>query len=301
MAVEEQPDFAVVIATRNRPDQVRRTLEALDAQTRRGFDVTVVDQSDVLDTVLHQRALEDPHLEVVADDGRGVTRARNIGWRRVGSEWVVFLDDDCHPAPDFIDELVQAMARHPEASFISGHVEAGGELPSDDYMPVTPSDIREERVISGRWNLPWKIGFSLCMAVRRDTVEAIGSWDERFGPGRPDFPASDDMDFNYRFLRSGGVAYVTPRLRASHDQWRSPDELGPLFEGYMAAWSGFALKHLRTGDVLGGLWLWSWSLVDIARNLASAAKRRSSLRLRITGHKLRGLVAGTVRGIRTRW
>lgn len=294
-------DFAIVIPTRNRADQVRRTLDALDGQTRGGFHVTVVDQSDATDAQLEARAREDPLFDLVADEGRGVTRARNIGWRKADTEWVVFLDDDCHPDPDFVEELHAAIERHPEASFVSGHVAAGGEMPSDDYLPVTPSDIREERLISGRWNLPWKIGFSLAMAVRRETVEAIGAWDERLGPGRPDFPASDDMDFNYRFLRAGGVAYVTPRLRATHDQWRTPEELGPLYEGYMAAWTGFALKHLRTGDVLGGLWLWAWGPVDIARNLGSAIKRRSALRLRITWHKVRGLAAGTVRGLRARW
>ena len=30
------------------------------------------------------------------------------------------------------------------------------------------------------------------------------------------------MDFNYRFLRSGGTAFVTPRPRVLHDQWREP-------------------------------------------------------------------------------
>lgn len=260
-----------------------------------------MDQSDEPDAALAERAAQDPSLRVINDEGRGVTRARNIGCRSVSTDWVVFLDDDCHLAPEFAEELELAVQRHPEAAVVSGFVGLAGELPSDDYLPVTPSDIREEQLVNGRWNMPWTIGFSVCMAVRRETVWEVGGWDERIGPGRPEFPASEDMDFNYRFLRGGGTAYVTPRLRAFHEQWRSSAELPPLYEQYMIGWSAFALKHLRTGDIRGGLWLWGWSLVDIARNFGSAVKRRSGLRMRITGHKVRGLVTGTIRGARMDW
>jgi len=294
-------DITFVICTRGRSAHLDKTLDSLREQTRGGFPVVVVDQSEAPDRRLERRADADPLLTVIRDTGRGATRARNIGCRAAESEWVVFLDDDCRPQPDWVAQLDQAVERRPEASLISGHVEAGGELPSDDYLPVAWSEVDEENIVSGRWNLPWRIGFSLCQAVRRGVVWEIGGWDELLGPGTADFPSADDMDFNYRFLRGGNVAYVTPRLRAVHEQWRSDAELGPLWEGYMRGWIGFAVKHLRTGDVIGGLWLWSWGLVDTAGNLASALKRRSTLRLRITGHKARGLVVATVRALRTDW
>ena len=294
-------DFSVVICTRNRAEHLARTVDSLREQPGARFPIVVVDQSDSPDASLERRADEDALLTVIPDTGRGATRARNLGCRAVESEWVVFLDDDCRPEPDWATEFDRAVREHPEAALFSGHVTAGGEFPSDDYLPVAWSEVNEERVVKGRWHLPWRIGFSLCQAVRRHVVWDIGGWDERFGPGTSPFPSADDMDFNYRFLRGGHVACVTPRLRAVHEQWRTNEQLGPLWEGYMRAWTGFALKHLRTGDIPGGLWLWSWGLVDIAGNLASAAKRRSSLRLRITGHKIRGLVVGTARGLRTDW
>jgi len=294
-------DLSVVICTRGRAEHVARTLDSLRDQGGRRFPVIVVDQSDVPDASLERRADEDPLLTVIRDAGRGATRARNIGCRAVESEWVVFLDDDCRPEPNWATEFDRAVQECPEASLISGHVAAGGEFPSDDYLPVAWSEVDKARIVKGRWNLPWRIGFSLCQAVRRSVVWEIGGWDELLGPGTPDFPSADDMDFNYRFLRGGNVAYVTPNLRAVHEQWRSDAELGPLWEGYMRGWIGFSVKHLRTGDLLGGLWLWSWGLVDIAGNLASALKRRSPLRFRITGHKIRGLAVATARALRTDW
>ena len=139
------------------------------------------------------------------------------------------------------------------------------------------------------------------MAIRRDRIEVLGGWDERLGAGTRPFPASEDMDFNYRLLRQGDRAFITTAVRASHQQWRSPAELPALFEGYMAGWAGFAMKHLRQGDVRGGLWLWSLSLRDIARSAGGALRRRSALRLRVLVAKVRGLLSGTARGLLMRW
>jgi GT2 family glycosyltransferase len=166
---------------------------------------------------------------------------------------------------------------------------------------LTVFPVETERVRSGRWTRPWDIGFGVCMAIRRSAIDRLGGWDERLGPGVQDFPAADDMDFNYRFLRSGGVALATPAVRSHHRQWRTLEQLGPVYRGYMRAWAGFAMKHLRQGDVVGGTWLWLLGAADPARMLASAVRRRSVLRLRLAGTKLRGVAAGTVLGASRRW
>ena len=139
------------------------------------------------------------------------------------------------------------------------------------------------------------------MAVRRRAIERLGGWDERLGAGVPDFPASEDIDFNYRLLRSGGVALATPRVRMLHRQWRTPDELGPLLRGYMAGHAGFAMKHLRSGDVVGGMWHWLGGLRFLLRALISGLRRRSPTSLRLVLFQAQGLLVGTARGARCRW
>ena len=138
--------------------------------------------------------------------------------------------------------------------------------------------------------------------MRRTTLAQLGGWDERLGVGSVGpFGAAEDMDLHYRLLRAGGRALVTPAVRVWHEQWRPAADLAPLYERYMAGWCGFAMKHLRTGDVAGGLWLLSIGVVDALRMLASAGRRRSRLRLRVALAKLRGLVVGTAAGSRRPW
>jgi GT2 family glycosyltransferase len=139
------------------------------------------------------------------------------------------------------------------------------------------------------------------MAVRRDVAGRLGGWDERLGAGTPEFPAAEDMDFNYRLLRAGEAALVTPRMRAHHDQWRTHDETVRLYEGYARSWAAFAMKHVRTGDRRGGLWLWSIGVRSQTRMWASAVRHRSRLRARVGAAQTRGLLGGTLRGLARAW
>jgi len=258
------------------------------------FDLLVVQQG------------EEPHevagasTRVIVDGGRGLSRARNIALREVDSEWIAFVDDDCVVESGFGRALVGELRSHPEAGWLSGHVSTGGAHNSD--LPVvTTFGVEREAKRSGRWTLPGSIGFGVFFAVRREVAESLGGWDERLGPGVPEFPAADDMDFAYRFLRSGGVAVLSPRVRAVHQQWRTPRELVTLQGGYLRAWSAFAMKHLRSGDVAGGLWLWSWGVIDVLDMAKSALGHRSRLRCRLAAAKARGLLEGTAAGLRRTW
>lgn len=292
--------LSVVICTRNRPEILESTLAALDAQTDADFELVVVDDGDELDAALAARAARDARLRVLRDRCKGLSAARNLGWRSASGEWVAFLDDDCVPEPEWIESLRRAIDAYPDVDFVGGHVSARSTA-GDDYVVVTVHEPRSERVLSGRWTRPWDIGFTISMAAPRRVYESVGGFDERLGPGAPHFPSSEDVDFNYRLLRGGGRALVTPTIRSWHDQWRSPVALAPHFRGYMAGWCGFAMKHVRRGDVAGGLWLWHWGLRDTARMFGSAARRRSPLRFRIAVWKLRGLAYGTWHGARQQW
>ncbi len=292
------PLLSVVIPTRGRGERLIVTLDAFQAQTA-SVPVLVVDQSEREDARLAALARERAWLDVVRDPGRGLSRARNTGWRAARSRWIAFVDDDCRPAPDWAERLIEAIAAHPDVASVSGEVGEGAA--SSDALLVSPFHVEREAVLSGPRVAPWHMGLGVCMTLRRDVIERLGGWDERLGAGTQPFPAAEDMDFNYRFLRSGERAFVTPAVRAIHEQWRRPDQLPQLFDGYMAGWCGFALKQLRGGDVRGGVWLWRLGAQDLMRMAASALRRRSRLRAAVSAGKLRGLVTGTARGLVTRW
>lgn len=292
---------SVVVCTRDRPAQLHRTLDALQRQTLRDFEIVVVDQSERPDAALAQRAGDvPPALRVVRSHELGLSRGWNAGWREARGAWIVRMDDDCIPAPDWMERFAVARAEQPDAALVSGAVLAG-DRPVPPGQAATLLAVDAPELLRGARVRPWRAGVGPCFAIRRSALERLGGLDERLGPGRPAFPSSEDMDLNYRLLRSGESAYVTPALRVVHDQWRAPADLPHLLRGYMTGWTGFALKHARTGDVRGGLWLWRWGVADVTRTLAGAVRRRSFTGVRIASAKAQGLAIGTARGLRERW
>ena len=99
--------LSVAVTTYNRPDALRAVLDGLAAQADRGFEVIVADDGSREDT----RALVEqtvpgfpvPLAHVWQEDlGFRAGAARNRATGRARGEYIVFLDGDCVPRPDFI-------------------------------------------------------------------------------------------------------------------------------------------------------------------------------------------------------
>ncbi len=100
--------IAYVLPTRNRPECLARTLDALGALARHDAEVIVVDNASLppahapaqLANGLPVRVLRRPRNEGAAARNEGVRTAD------AGCEWVVMLDDDSHPVhPGFLRAL----------------------------------------------------------------------------------------------------------------------------------------------------------------------------------------------------
>ena len=282
--------FCVVVVTRDRPAAIMRLLDALDRQSDRGFQTVVVDQSDPSDEALVARLNGAPGLHHLRDAGSGTSRARNLGWRTVGATWVAFLDDDTPPDPDWAAHLREELERHPDVDMVSGPVAAQPE-PDGDLPALGAFDVDQPEILAGRYVRPWRVAGGIS-TVRRATIERLDGWDERLGPGTADFLACEDMDFNYRLTRSGGRVSLTPRVRVSHEQWRTSDEVLKLYATYNRAWGGVVGKHLRTGDPLGATRLAAGRLRGIWRIRASRRLARA---------ELGGFLRGAATGIRRSW
>ena len=93
-------DVSVVIPAVARPERLRALLRALE-----GEDVTVVANGATGE--VHAVLAEFPAVAVVRlDPNRGPAAARNAGWREAASsDYIAFTDDDCLPAPGWLDAL----------------------------------------------------------------------------------------------------------------------------------------------------------------------------------------------------
>ncbi|RFU39353.1 glycosyltransferase, partial [Actinomadura logoneensis] len=112
----------------------------------------------------------DERLRVLRSGGRGPAAARNTGWRAASSEWIVFLDDDVVPDPDWARRL------HDDLAGLPGAV-AGSQGRVTVPLPADRRPTDWERNTAGLETAAW---ITADMAYRRPVLMLVGGFDERF-------------------------------------------------------------------------------------------------------------------------
>ncbi|MDA8369765.1 MAG: HAD-IIIA family hydrolase [Nocardiopsaceae bacterium] len=129
-----------------------------------------------------------PGVRVLRSGGRGPAVARDIGRRAVRAEWVVFLDDDVVPSPEWPGRLIADLADLP--SWIGG---SQGTIHVPPPQGRRPTDA--EHATLALSDAAW---ITADMAYRRSVLEEVGGFDHRFPRAY-----REDTDLALRVLNAG--------------------------------------------------------------------------------------------------
>lgn len=151
-----------------------------------------------------QLAARFPQVRYVAGPARGPAANRNHGARQGHAEWVLFLDDDCFLASDLLQAYARQAASHPQATVLEGAIHAVGPRPNGNHHAP----------LNTRGGCLW----SCNLALRRDLLERVGGFDERFP-----FACMEDVDLRERLRAAGAEVVFSPQARVFHP-WRSISE-----------------------------------------------------------------------------
>ncbi len=124
-----------------RPQPLLLLLQSVQKQTLYPDEILIVDGSTNTETeaVLEQNHFENLNYFSVPPEHRGLTKQRNFGIERVGTEMevVCFLDDDTVLEKDYFEELLKTYTIYPEAMGVGGAIidETKCEFVGDNYQP----------------------------------------------------------------------------------------------------------------------------------------------------------------------
>jgi len=178
---------AVVIATRDRPDDLLRCLRALHAQTRAPLEIVVVD--DGSEPPVDAPALRgNVPVRVLRTDGVGPASARNVGMRATLADVVIFTDDDTIAAPRWVQAALLRLREHPEEVAVEGPVR------SPPYDPLHAYSVTSETA-GHHWTCN--------IAYRREILERVGGFAEAVFA----YAHCEDRDLASRALDFGPIGF----------------------------------------------------------------------------------------------
>lgn len=212
------PRVRVVIVAFASGRTLSRCLMALCDQTVRDFEVVVVDNCspDPCDREIELPDERFSRIHLTAN--LGFAGGCNRGADGAATDWLAMLNPDAYPAPDWLERLLEATCKFPEAvAFGSTQLEACDPLHLDgcgDQMAF--------------FGFPWRGGkgwplsslpatgevFGVCAAAslyRRDIFEALGGFDETL------FCYCEDVDLSWRMRLQGHSIVQVSRAMVRHE------------------------------------------------------------------------------------
>jgi glycosyltransferase involved in cell wall biosynthesis len=223
------PEFSVVVCTRDRPNSLKRCLDALAVIDHSNYEVVVVDNSAGNYNV--SRLAERAGARYVCEPRIGPSRARNSGARVAAGDFVAFIDDDAVPARDWLSRHAAALG-DTSLSATTGRV-----LLSDSDSPAAeafravgafdlgPTPVRVDRTTPTWFELInfYGLGNGANLVFRRKLFTQ--GWGFREWLGHEATVMSEDHYAIFALVRDGHAVAYLPDAVVYHDPPTSLAEL----------------------------------------------------------------------------
>jgi glycosyltransferase involved in cell wall biosynthesis len=196
----------VILPTFNRAPTLERAISSVLAQTYRELKLFIVDDGSTDGTLeVIKPFLNDPRVNYLFQDNRGVSAARNLGIKKSNNEWIAFLDSDDEWLPQKIEKQVSFRMMNPHYRFIH----------SNEIWVRNGLQVNATKKFDKSNNEIFKRSLETCLIspstvmMKRDLCIEHGCFDERF-------VICEDYDLWLKILAGETVGFISDELIKKH-------------------------------------------------------------------------------------
>jgi GT2 family glycosyltransferase len=216
----------VVVPTLTADRRLLECLGSLAAQTRRDFDIIVVDNSG---SGLARRAGVRDGIRVIENGHNlGFGAAINQGLRASGARYLATLNDDAAAHAGWLEAAVGALERRPDAGMCASQVRLYGEHRLDSAGMLLGRDGSSKQRGHGKAPEDFPVEEEVLLpsgsaaVYRREMLNEIGGFDDRF------FLYCEDTDLGLRARWRGWKCLYSPLAVVEHHYSHTAGEASPL-------------------------------------------------------------------------
>lgn len=266
--------ISIIIPTLGRREDLERCLAALDGQAG-DFEVLVMDQNG---PEFGLEAVCAPHRNVthVLSPVLGLSVNRNLAFARSTGEWILYADDDCVLAPEYLARAARGLEAGAGRGTSSRQIffTEVRNLEDGAYytFPLTDDD---QTLGYGNFKKIPSIGFIFSRAA----VEALRGFDECLGLGAR-YGSGEDTDILLRALGMGIPVRRLPGCVILHPRQKKSAASLDRCRKYALGYGALFAKHIliqpwrrKPRIIASWMWILASNVGGIVLNLFDGARR----------------------------
>ena len=213
------PFFSIIVLYWNSEKYLSENLRALAAQTWQDFEVILLDNGSQQppDQKILAQFPELQLRQIASEKNLGFAAGNNLAARSARGEYLVLLNVDAFPQPDWLAQVHTGIQQHPNAFFASRLLMADDPQRLDGEWNVVHATglvwrRAHGRKLSAAWPQERRV-LSACAAAGvypREAFTAAGGFDEDF------FAYMEDVDLDFRLQLLGYPCWYLPKAVVRH-------------------------------------------------------------------------------------
>lgn len=195
--------FSIIVPLYNKENTILDTINSVLSQTYQDFELIIVDDGSTDSSVSIVQAIKDIRIKIIKQINKGVSSARNTGYKKAKGEWILFLDADDLLCDNALAHYVQLISRHDNyLVFVSNF------WCKNIDVTIAHSYGRRERIVKNTMKALWYKEFYARPGntiIHRTVLDSIGGFDEGLS-------YNEDYEFSIRLLTHYAVVYTPEKL-----------------------------------------------------------------------------------------